>query len=194
MNGSSVILCSRINAFKSPIFNHRTTLGSIHLLRKFSAVSNTFRKGPLTLSDIANHNSKLSQALELFESNRIPESLNIALAEYRNEVEERNPEQSFVSSRLEDESARPAFSFLSQLLASLGPKHPETVKALSVMRATVGEEATPFKPRVIQKQHGGYPVRLNNGKWTWQGPHWSRHNNRTWKTGYSSDFTYGSGK
>jgi hypothetical protein len=144
--------------------------------------------------DIAKANPNLSKALDLFESNQISESLDIALKEYKNELLISNPEKSFALSRLDDESSRPAFSFLSQLLASLGPKHPQTVRTLSHMRATVGDEATPFKPRIIQKQHGGYPVRLNNGKWTWQGPHWSRHNNRTWKTGYSSDFTYGYGK
>jgi len=145
--------------------------------------------------DIANSNPNLKQSLELFESNRIQDSLEIALREYHSESSNTPSERIFVSSRREDESNRPAYAFLSSLLASLGPKHPETIRTLALMKSTSEEEeATPFIPRIIQKRHGGYPVRLNNGKWTWQGPHWSRHNNRTWKTGYSSDFTYGMGK
>jgi hypothetical protein len=147
----------------------------------------------VSLQKIAASNERLKESLELFDSNEVPRALEIALQQYRVEFESHHSEDILSSSKTANESARPAFTFLSSLLASLGPKHPETIKTIALMRST-HPEATPFKPRVIQKSHGGYPVRLNNGKWTWQGPHWSRHNNRTWKSGYSSDFTYGQGK
>ena len=146
-----------------------------------------------SLKNLAEGNSRLGESLEHFDSNDIPRALEIAVEEYRVELQSYDTRNILTNSKASDESARPAFAFLSSLLASLGPKHPETIKTLGLMRST-HPEATPFKIRKIQKSHGGYPVRLNNGKWTWQGPHWSRHNNRTWKTGYSSDFTYGWGK
>jgi hypothetical protein len=147
----------------------------------------------ISLQKLSVNNIKLKESLELFESNEVPRALEIALEEYRLEFQSQNAENILLSSKPVDESTRPAYTFLSSLLASLGPKHPETIKTIALMRST-HPEATPFKLRIIQKSHGGYPVRLNNGKWTWQGPHWSRHNNRTWKLGYSSDFTYGWGK
>ncbi len=146
-----------------------------------------------SLEKLATENVRLKESLARFDSNDVSRALEIALEEYRAEFQTHQTEDILTTSKSSDESARPAFMFLSSLLASLGPKHPETVKTLALMRAT-HPEATPFKLRTIQKSHGGYPVRLNNGKWTWQGPHWSRHNNRTWRTGYSSDFTYGWGK
>ncbi len=151
------------------------------------------RPSSVYLDNLVAGNDRLKESLDLFESNDLTRAFEIAVQEYRSEFEANDTELILISSRNTDEAARPAFMFLSSLLASLGPKHPETVKTLALMRST-HPEATPFKPRIIQKAHGGYPVRLNSGKWTWQGPHWSRHNNRTWKTGYSSDFTYGWGK
>lgn len=142
------------------------------------------------LDDMALGNHNLVKALEHFRSNEISESLSIALVEYTKEFAASDPELNLTTSVIDDRNNRPCFRFLTELLGSLGPHHPETSATIARMQR-VGEAATPFKPRVIAKQHGGYPVRLNNGKWTWQGPHWSRRNNRTWKTGYSSDFTFG---
>ncbi len=152
----------------------------------------TNRSG-LSLEVIAATHPNLQTSLEHFHRNDIKHAIDIALDEYQKEHEERGSLATLMSSKNEDEKLRPAYSFLSQMMASLGPHHPETAGALARLESLSGP-ATPFKVRVIQKQHGGYPVRLNNGKWTWQGPHWSRPNNRTWKTGFSSDFTYGWGK
>jgi hypothetical protein len=146
-----------------------------------------------SLEEISNGNLRLQKALEMFNDNDIPGAISIAVDEYKTEFRSSDPEAVFVYQRSVSEMNRPAYSFLASMLASLGPRHPETISALAAMRSGC-DEASPFKPRVIAKRHGGYPVRLNNGKWTWQGPHWSRSNNRTWKTGYSSDFTYGRGK
>ena len=143
--------------------------------------------------DLVEGNDRLKESLDLFEGNNVGRALEIALQEYRIEFQGHDACETLKPSPRDARSNRPAFEFLSSLLASLGPQHPETVKTIALMRST-HPEATPFKQRIVQKSHGGYPVRLNNGKWTWQGPHWSRHNNRTWKTGYSSDFTYGWGK
>jgi hypothetical protein len=147
----------------------------------------------MSLEQCASINSSLARALDLLNSNETKAAIDIAIHEYKAEFDQYDNTDSFVKSKSDYEIARPAFSFLSSLLSSLGPRHPDTIAALALLRAG-RDEATPFKPRVIAKRHGGYPVRLNNGKWTWQGPHWSRPNNRTWKTGYSSDFTFGQGK
>ena len=155
--------------------------------RQFSSYIQPIIASPV---DIAKGNPALARALEMFNSNDLRGALEIALDEYKREFESADESELMKSPRNNSESSRPAFSFLSSLLASLGPRHPETLLTLSKMQS-IGEEATPFLPRAIRKRHGGYPVRLNNGKWTWQGPHWSLNNNRTWKTGYSSDFTYG---
>ena len=146
-----------------------------------------------SLDELASRNSQLEKALEKFNSNDVRGAISLAVEEYKSEFRSMDPSLVFQAQRSVSDIDRPAYSFLSSMLASLGPRHPETVSALAAMR-TVFDESTPFKPRIIAKRHGGYPVRLNNGKWTWQGPHWSRSNNRTWKTGYSSDFTYGRGK
>ena len=146
-----------------------------------------------TLDELANTNHILRSALDMFNSNRVDEALSLSLEAYANEMSECDPRAVLTTSLPCNESTRPSYTFLSMLLSSLGPSHPGVISTLAEMQA-MGDEATPFKPRVVQKQHGGYPVRLNNGKWTWQGPHWSRKNNRTWKSGFSSDFTYGMGK
>lgn len=151
------------------------------------------RSPPHSLETLCLNRPILASALDLLNKNETSSAIDIAFAEYKREVEGLDAEAVLVSSKVDDERNRPAFSFLSQMMASLGPRHPDTLRAMGML-ASVSGPVTPFKLRVIQKRHGGYPVRLNNGKWTWQGPHWSRHNNRTWKTGYSSDFTYGRGK
>ncbi len=159
-------------------------------VRRFSSYSSPAILSP---TEIAKGNPALARALEMFNSNDLRGGLEVAVEEYKREFASLDGAEFVQSPRNNSESKRPAYSFLSSLLASLGPRHPETLLTLSKLR-TIGEEATPFLPRIIRKRHGGYPVRLNNGKWTWQGPHWSLGNNRTWKTGYSSDFTYGWGK
>ena len=165
--------------------------------RVFSSASRIMSKNTLIegnrLDELGRRNQKFASALELFNANDINGALQIALKEYSTESTSQHPRDLFTCSKAEDELNRPAYSFLSELLRSLGPNHPETLATLAKMSHSVAE-SEPFKPRVIKKRHGGYPVRLNNGKWTWQGPHWSRYNNRTWKTGYSSDFTFGWGK
>jgi hypothetical protein len=171
-----------------------------NIWRSFAfAQSRTFRSSavsissPQSLETLCLNRPILSSALDLLNKNETSSAIDIAFAEYKREVEGLDAESVLVSSKVDDERNRPAFSFLSQMMASLGPRHPDTLRAMGML-ASVSGPVTPFKLRVIQKRHGGYPVRLNNGKWAWQGPHWSRHNNRTWKTGYSSDFTYGRGK
>ena len=150
-------------------------------------------KSSRKLEDVAATNPNLAEALELFKSNKIREAFELALSEYKHELKGINADVSLTLPRYRMMSDRPCFWFLSELVGSLGGSHPETAATLALME-TNSDIATPFKPRIVAKRHGGYPVRLNNGKWTWQGPHWSRHNNRTWKSGYSSDFTYGWGK
>ena len=145
------------------------------------------------LSALTNNNPKLDRALELLESNDIEGALRIGIDEYKKELESLDLKLVFTRSRSSDGITRPSFHFLREMIGSLGPTHPAGIAALAEIQQ-LSEEATPFKPRVIKKRHGGYPVRLNNGKWTWQGPHWSRTNNRTWKTGYASDLTFGWGK
>lgn len=150
-------------------------------------------KTAISLEALAASNETLKSSLFLFQSNDIKQALDLAFQEYTRELEQTSADSTLSLSRSENDASRPAYSFLTELMGSLGPQHPDTVDTLARLESLTGP-ASHFKVRVIQKQHGGYPVRLNNGKWTWQGPHWSRHNNRTWKTGYSSDFTYGWGK
>lgn len=163
------------------------------LVRATSFSSNVRPGTSKNLQDLANENPEFSKAIQMLTSNDIAGAIEIAMNEYKKEFDGQNMAAVFVSGSTVSDEGRPAFSFLSSMLASLGPRHPETASAIAMLR-TITQEATPFKPRRVEKRHGGYPVRLNNGKWTWQGPHWSRGNNRTWKTGYSSDFTYGWGK
>jgi hypothetical protein len=156
-------------------------------------VSSVSRGPAMKLDSLASMSPELTKALNMFNENNIRGALDIALRQYKTEFEKIDPDQSMLSSFSGKQSLRPAFTFLSSLLSSLGPRHPETVATLAEM-SSIGETSSPFKIRTIRKRHGGYPVRLNNGKWTWQGPHWSRYNNRTWKSGFSSDFTFGWGK
>lgn len=151
------------------------------------------RGSAFKLEEVASTNPELTKALNMFNENNIRGALDIALTEYKTEFAATDPHQSMQSLLNPKHSRRPAFTFLSSLLSSLGPQHPETVATLAEMNS-IGQTSSPFKIRTIRKRHGGYPVRLNNGKWTWQGPHWSRFNNRTWKSGFSSDFTFGWGK
>lgn len=146
-----------------------------------------------SLDKLVLKNPQLSGALEKFRTNDIQSALRIAIDQYKQEFDSSDPQSILTFSRASDTVNRPAYTFLSEILASLGPRNSLAISAIAEMHS-VEEESSPFKPRMIRRQHGGYPVRLNNGKWTWQGPHWSRRNNRTWKTGYSSDFTNGWGK
>lgn len=172
----------------------RTLLRPFQFAQLRTCVSpSTSHSPPHSLETLCLNRPIFASALELLNKNETSSAIDIAFAEYKREVEGLDAESVLVSSKVDDERNRPAFSFLSQMMASLGPRHPDTLRAMGML-ASVSGPVTPFKLRVIQKRHGGYPVRLNNGKWTWQGPHWSRNNNRTWKTGYSSDFTYGRGK
>ena len=159
----------------------------------FRCCSTFSLKPTRSLDALAGNNAQLKKSLELFASNNVTESVAIALKAYQDEFLFTDSETILTSSSNQDRINRPCFWFISELLGSLGPHHPETASTIARM-SLISEMSSPIKLRVIQKRHGGYPVRLNNGKWTWQGPHWSRPNNRTWRTGYSSDFTYGSGK
>lgn len=150
-------------------------------------------KKSVSLDRVVSRNETLSEALELFRANDVEAALRISLSEYKKEFNSMDHYMTLNSSHGNEEASRPAFTFLSEIIASLGPRNSLAISAIAEMQS-VGEECTPMNPRLIRRHHGGYPVRLNNGKWTWQGPHWSRRNNRTWKTGYASDFTYGWGK
>jgi hypothetical protein len=170
-------------------FQHERLIGG--LAARFFATLNGPIKG--SMREIAERNTFLSEAYERFQANDVETAIRISIAEYRREFVEADHCSSLTSDGASDEAKRPAFTFLADMIASLGPRNEMAISAIAEMKS-VGEVARPFIPRVIRRQHGGYPVRLNNGKWTWQGPHWSRRNNRTWKSGFSSDFTYGWGK
>lgn len=166
---------------------------SLPVAMRATSLRRVIKRWSHSLSALTNKDPKLDRAVELLESNDIEGALRIGIDEYRKELESSDLKLVFTRSRSSDGESRPSFKFLTEMIGSLGPTHPAGIAALAEIQQ-LSEEATPFKPRLIKKRHGGYPVRLNNGKWTWQGPHWSRTNNRTWKTGYASDFTFGWGK
>jgi hypothetical protein len=50
-----------------------------------------------------------------------------------------------------------------------------------------GFKPTPMKQRYLQRRRGGLPRRLLNGKWLWEGPHWSIKNKNSMKSGFNSN-------
>ena len=87
----------------------------------------------------------------------------------------------------EAQSLRPCRTVLELMMTAMGPMDNDVLDIRSKLQLLLDRKPTSTViPKVVLIRRGGLPRRLLNGKWMWEGPHWSMRNKKQIKTGHSS--------
>ena len=111
-----------------------------------------------------------------------------AFFNYKNEFTRIGPQDVLTMPVWEEKKKRPHKEILTLMMQSLGPLNPLTIETQAKLK---GEHDnlphTPMQPRYLERRRGGLPRRLLNGKWMWEGSHWSIKNKNKMGSGHESN-------
>ena len=130
---------------------------------------------------------EVREVITQFLNGKCVECLDIALRLYAEEFVSFNIHTLSNEKTWEAQSRRPCRQVLELIMASMGPLNHDVLSARSKLQILLDRRATsPVIPKIVRLRRGGLPRRLLNGKWMWEGPHWSIRNKNQIKTGHST--------
>jgi hypothetical protein len=124
--------------------------------------------------------------IERFLSGDVQGSLEKALTMYGEEFVTFDPITLASEQPWEADTNRPHRRILELMMKSLDPVHPAVIKTRASLEVLLDRKTTrPVIPKRVYIRSGGLPRRQLNGRWTWEGPHWSVYNKNQIKTGHA---------
>ncbi len=111
-----------------------------------------------------------------------------AMRNYKAEFDRIGPEGVLTMQWWEEKKKRPNKEILTLMMQSLGPLNPLTIQTQAKLQGDIQKlPHTSLQPRYLEQRRGGLPRRLLNGKWMWEGSHWSIKNKNKMGSGYETN-------
>ena len=118
---------------------------------------------------------------------KLVEALDQALQLYGTEFVSFNVSKLDQESFWEAQTNRPMRTTLVLLMQTIGPQHEAVINAKGKLRLLLdAQPSAPLFNKKLYPRRGGLPRRLLNGRWLWEGPHWSIKNKNQIKTGHQN--------
>ena len=125
------------------------------------------------------------EALKPFFKGEHQKAFELMLQSYANELTALSPAEHQAETEWEAISHRPIRFILTDMMTSLGPMNSAVLEARGKLSVLLDrKQSTPLYNKKLHPRRGGLARRMLNGKWKWEGPHWSIKNKNTIRTNH----------